>query len=98
MADWPKPPIVPRDFDHFQSHVSKNLTLWFEYLQLCHDVAERLSSENATLRQTVQDAEKQLASKTSQMEYQREEYDRLADRLQCICMTRTSLLGTSLDW
>lgn len=81
MADWPEPPIVPQDFDHFQSHVSENPAPWFEYLQLCHDVAERLSAENATLRQTVQDAEKQLASKAGQMEYQREEYDRLADRL-----------------
>lgn len=87
MADWPEPPIVPRDFDHFQSHVSENPAPWFEYLQLCHDVAERMSAENATLRQTVQEAEKQLASKTIQMEYQREEYDRLADRLQSKLIT-----------
>jgi len=87
MADWPEPPIVPQDFDHFQSHVSENPAPWFEYLQLCHDVVERLSAENATLRQTVQDAEKQLASKANQMEYQREEYDRLADRLQSKLIT-----------
>ena len=82
MTDWPKPPIVPRDLEHFQSHVSEHPGPWFEYLQLCHEVAENLSSENCGLRQTVQEAEKQLASKISQVEFQREEHDRLTDRLQ----------------
>lgn len=87
MADWPKPPIVPRDFEHFQGHVSEHPAPWFEYLQLCHEVAERLSTENSTLRQTVQEAEKQLASKTGQLEYQREEQDRVVERLQSKLIT-----------
>ncbi len=82
MADWPKPPIVPRDLEHFQSHVSEHPGPWFEYLQVCHEVAENLSSEVTGLRQTVQEAEKQLASKISQIEYQREEHDRITDRFQ----------------
>lgn len=82
MADWPEPPVVPRDLDHFHGHVSENPAPWFEYLQLCHKVAERLSSENITLRQTLQVAEKEVTSRTNQIGYQREEHDRLVDRLQ----------------
>lgn len=82
MADWPEPPVVPQDLGHFQGHVSENPAFWFEYLQLCHQVAERLSSENTTLRQTLQVAEKEVTSKTNQIEYQREEHDHVVDRLQ----------------
>lgn len=81
MADWPKPPIVPQDLEHFESHVSEHPASWFDYLQLCHESAKHLSSEDTTLHQTVQEAEKQLASKVSQVEHQREEHDRIVDRL-----------------
>jgi hypothetical protein len=87
MAYWPKPPVVPRVLGYFQSHVSEDVGSLFEYPQLCHKIAERLSSEHTVLRQTVQEAERELAARTSQIKFQRGVHDRVVDRLQGTLIT-----------
>lgn len=95
MSEPPLPPFMPSDLESFQRHAAEHSHEWFEYCQKAYTTLDRqsvtirtLEAQNLEVVASLQQKEQEVMSLQNQVtklqgiqDYQREELDRLNDRL-----------------